>query len=126
MASAGFFLASGSTVLWLGVINFEWVGYRPILIFAVLQGFGIAGHAISLPILVGRCFGERDFARIIGTVLIGFAVGVIFGSPSMGLIFDKTGSYSLAFVIATVLGAASIILSLLIRTKALHGEFTAP
>ena len=40
-------------------------------------------------------------------------------------LIHTAGSYSLAFVIATVLGAVSIVLSLLIRTKSLHGEFTA-
>ena len=43
----------------------------------------------------------------------------------MGLIFDLTESFELAFVYSTVLSAVSVVLALLIRTTALHSEFTA-
>jgi len=124
MASAGAFLVGGSLVLWLLVLRLGMGGTPPTLVFAVFQGFGIAANAVTLPILVGRCFGARDFGKIIGYVMMGFAVGVIFGPAVMGLIFDLTKSFELAFVYSTVLSAVSVVLALLIRTTALHSEFT--
>jgi MFS family permease len=79
MASAGAFLVGGTLVLWLLVLRLGMRGAPPTLIFAFFQGFGIAANAVTLPILVGRCFGARDFGKIIGYVMMGFAVGVIFG-----------------------------------------------
>jgi MFS family permease len=124
MAAAGVFLAIGSTIMWFGMIQLGWVGYGPIVLFALIQGTAISGNAIGLPILVGRCFGEREFSKIIGLVMTSFAVGVIFGPPLMGLIFDKTGSYKMAFIATTIAAVISIVAALSIRTKALYGEFT--
>jgi len=124
MAGAGLFLTAGSMIMWLGLIDLSWRGYGPIVLFALIQGTGISGNAIGLPILVGRCFGEREFGTIIGLVMTSFAVGVIFGPPSMGLIFDRTGSYRMAFIATTVAAALSIVAALSVRTKALHPEFT--
>jgi MFS family permease len=124
MAAAGLFLAVASTIIWFGMIQLGWVGYGPILAFALIQGTAISGNAIGLPILVGRCFGEREFSKIIGLVMTSFAVGVIFGPPSMGLIFDTTGSYQIAYIATTVAAVISIVAALSIRTKALQHEFT--
>ena len=124
MAAAGVFLAIASTIMWFGMIGLGWVGYGPIVLFALIQGTAISGNAIGLPILVGRCFGEREFSKIIGMVMTSFAVGVILGPPLMGLIFDKTGSYKMAFIATTIVAIISIVAAVSIRTKALYGEFS--
>jgi MFS family permease len=124
MAVAGLFLAAASTVVWLGLIELGWNGYGAIWVFAALQGTAISANAIGLPILVGRCFGAREFGRIIGLVMMSFAVGVILGPPSLGLIFDVTGSYQLAYIFTTVAALLSVVAALLIRTRSLHSEFT--
>ncbi len=54
----------------------------------------------------------------------GHAVGVTLGPPVMAAIFDVTGSFELAFVYSTASLVISIVLALLIRTKALHHEFS--
>jgi MFS family permease len=105
------------------VIRLGMIGSAPIWLFAVLQGLGIAGSTVVLPILVGRCFGDLEFGKIQGLVMAGFAIGVIFGGPSAAVIFDATGSYELAFVLAAIIGAASAVLAVLVRPHALHGEF---
>jgi len=126
MASAGLFLAGGAFVLWYFVIRLGWMNdYRAIGIFSLFQGTGIAGSAIVLPILVGRCFGEREFPKIMGLVMAGFALGVIFGPFSMGKIFDLTGSYAGAFFLATGVAGLAGILALFIRPHALKDEFKA-
>ncbi len=124
MATAGVFNMCGSSVLWFGMIELGWRGYGPIWLFALIQGIAISANAIGLPILVGRCFGAREFGRIIGLVMTSFAVGVILGPPSLGLIFDTTGSYRMAFIATSVAAALSAVAALLIKTRALHPEFT--
>ena len=123
MASAGVFLIGGTLVLWVLVLRLGMGGRPPTLVFALFQGFGISANAITLPILVGRCFGARDFGKIIGYVMMGFAVGVIFGPFVMAKMFVVTGSFEVAFVYSTVLSAISVVLALFIRTTALHPEF---
>jgi MFS family permease len=123
MASAGLLMATSALVLDVLVIRLGMIGSAPIWLFAVLQGLGIAGSTVVLPILVGRCFGDLEFGKIQGLVMAGFAIGVIFGGPSAAVIFDATGSYELAFVLAAIIGAASAVLAVLVRPHALHGEF---
>jgi MFS family permease len=123
MAFAGLLLGCSAIALHLLVIEFGMIGYAPIWTFGFLQGLGIAAATVVLPILVGRCFGDLEFGKIQGLVMAGFAVGVIFGGPSAARIFDTTGSYAWAFVLCAACGAISMVLVLLVRPHALHGEF---
>jgi len=124
MGTAGFFLMGGAGVLWICVIKLGWVNdYRAICLFALFQGFGIAGSAVALPILVGRCFGEKEFPKIIGLVMTGFAAGVIFGPFTMGKIFDVSGNYAGAFIIAAIVSVMAGLTALLIPAEGLKKEF---
>ncbi len=117
IVATGLFLTIGPFILWFFVIHLNWTNdYRAIALFSFFQGFGIAGSAIALPILVGRCFGEREFSKIMGLIMAGFAIGVIFGPFSMGKIFDMTGSYAHAFFLAMAVALLSGFLALFIRT----------
>jgi MFS family permease len=123
LAITGLFQIAGSWALWLFVITFGWRDLRPILIFALFQGMGIAGNATVLPILAGRCFGLRNFAKIIGLVMAGFALGALLGAPISAAIYDGTGSYAMAWVLCMAVAAVAAVLALFIRPNALHGEF---
>jgi MFS family permease len=123
LAVTGLFQVAGSFVLWFFVITLGWRDLRPILIFAVFQGMGIAGNATVLPILTGRCFGLRNFAKIIGLVMAGFALGALLGAPISAAIYDSTGSYALAWALCMGVAAVAAVLALFIRPTALHGEF---
>jgi MFS family permease len=98
-------------------------GSGPIWLFAVLQGLGIAGSTVVLPILAGRCFGDLEFGKIQGLVMAGFAIGVIFGGPSAAAIFHATESYELAWILAAIIGAASAVLTVLVRPHPLQTQF---
>lgn len=124
MGFSGVFLLGGAFVLWFCVIKLGWVNdYWAIGFFALFQGFGIAGSAVVLPILVGRCFGEREFPKIMGLVMTGFALGVIFGPFTMGKIFDVTGSYANAFAIAAIVSVMAAVVPLFIPMEGLKKEF---
>jgi MFS family permease len=93
--------------------------------YSFLFGLGIAGHAVILPVLVGRCFGELHFSKIMGLVMSGFALGVILGIPGTGKIFDSTGSYEIAFLACIAVFLASSALAITIQPGRYHGEFVS-
>jgi MFS family permease len=124
MASAGALLTLSAIALDVFVIKLGWITHLPIWLFGITQGLGIAGSTVVLPILVGRCFGDLEFGKIQGLVMAGFAIGVIFGPISAGWIIDNLESYEMAWIICAVVGLVSMALALLVRPKALHGEFT--
>jgi MFS family permease len=82
--------------------------------FAILFGLAQGGGAVLLPLLVGHCFGMRAFGRILGVMMIAATLGGALGPVLTGWIFDRTGSYNLAFVlhIGAFLTAAFTILLL--------------
>ena len=123
MAITGLFVAAGPLALEVCVIKLAWIDYRAIGVFALLQGGAVAMNAVVLPVLIGRCFGEREFSKIMGLIMVGFAVGILFGPTSAGRIFDKTGSYEIAFFLCIACALLSVVLALLIRPDALRAEF---
>jgi MFS family permease len=127
MAAAGISLAIGPAVLELLIVRLGLHHTGLLWLYSVPFGTGIGGHAVIMPMLVGRCFGELHFSKIMGLVMSGFALGIIVGIPLAGWIFDRTGSYEWAFLICLVGLLASALIAALIRPQRYHAEFeTAP
>jgi MFS family permease len=123
VAVAGVSLALGPTAAELLIVRLA-LGKAWLLVFyAIPFGIGIGGHAITMPVLVGRCFGELHFSKIMGVIMSGFALGIIIGIPLAGRIFDQTGSYEpvLLLCIGTLL--LSAILAASIQPDRYHPEF---
>jgi predicted MFS family arabinose efflux permease len=80
---------------------------------------------VVLPILVGRCFGELHFSKLMGLVMSGFAIGIIVGVPGAGKIFDSTGSYEIAFLVCIVAFVLSSVLVITIKPTRHHTEFVS-
>ena len=123
MAIASAFLACGPTILVLFVIRLGLTHPTVLWPYAVLYGFGIAGNAIMLPVLVGRCFGELHFSKLQGLIMSGFAVGIVVGIPGAGKIFDTTGSYEIAFQVCIVAFVLSAVVALFVKPARHHAEF---
>jgi len=125
MAIAGVFLTCGPLILVVFVIRLGLAQASVLWPYAVLYGFGIAGNAIMLPVLVGRCFGELHFSKLQGLVMSGFAVGIVLGIPGAGRIFDATGSYELAFLLCLAAFALSSVLALTVQPARHHAQFVS-
>jgi MFS family permease len=67
--------------------------------FVILFGLAQGGGAVLLPLLVGHAFGLRAFGRILGAMMIAATFGGALGPVLTGWIFDRTGSYELAFAL---------------------------
>ncbi|MCE5263055.1 MAG: MFS transporter [Deltaproteobacteria bacterium] len=70
--------------------------------FAVAYGFAFGGRTSGMPALVLDTFGRRPFGKTIGLLEASWGVGAAVGPALGGLIFDMTGGYGTAFLIATV------------------------
>jgi predicted MFS family arabinose efflux permease len=89
-------------------------------VFALLFGFTYLASAPLVPILMGRLYG---FAHL--GVLNGFSntlhfLGGGFGGYMGGLIYDRSGSYELAFIISFFLAVVATVCMMLIREER-HG-----
>ena len=72
--------------------------------YAVLLGVGYSATASLIPAMVSDRFGGLHFGAIVGVGLMGSAAGSALGPWMAGYLFDRTGSYMLAFAIAAGCG----------------------
>ena len=93
VASALVLLALGATA---GAAPARWSIYG----YAVLLGVGYSVTASLIPAMMSDRFSGRHYGSIVGAALIGSAVGSAIGPWLAGRLYDTTGSYTLAFLIA--------------------------
>lgn len=91
-------LALGPTLIEILLLRLEFRDVRLLGLYALPFGIGIGANFVTMPVLVGRCFGQLHFSKIMGLLMSGFAVGIIIGIPGAGFVFDRTGSYEWVFI----------------------------
>lgn len=87
-----------------------------LIVFLLAQGFATAAENVLLPLMVAECFGARHLARIYGALmvtLLAAAAGEIFA----GAVFDRMGSYRVAFITFAVLNTVALIALRLVRDE---------
>ena len=85
-----------AALVWLTVSTALWMLY----VFAVAFGIGNGGWFPQIPVLAGRIFGNRHIGTIFAALLLGAGVGAVVGPIVAGYVFDVTGSYKIAFIVA--------------------------
>jgi cyanate permease len=70
-----------------------------LLVAAFFFGVQNSLFSISTPLMIRRLFGEKDYARIFTWARIGTGVIGAFGPPTIGYIYDFTGTYNYAFLV---------------------------
>jgi MFS family permease len=78
-------------------------------LFAVLFGIPYGGEATQIPLVIGRFFGTRALATLMGVTLFIIGLGGAFGPWFAGKIFDTTGSYNWAFIAGAIAAAGSMV-----------------
>ena len=71
-------------------------------VFAVAKGLSIFAYTIGPALLVGKLFGNKEYAGVLGMVQLVFGVGFAAGSSIFGIVVDKMG-YGVAWW--TIVGA---------------------
>lgn len=84
------------------------------IIVPFLFAFGI-GWGGSVPMLNGMlcdCFGSRYIASIYGFAGSAVMLGIVFGAPLAGWIYDQSGSYRIAWLLLAAINGIGTILFL--------------
>ena len=105
-------VASAFVLLALGATPTRWGAYG----YAVLLGVGYSVTASLTPAMVSDRFSGRHFGAIVGIGLLGAAVGSALGPWIAGRLYDTTGSYTVAFMLAAGCGAISAAAGWRVRT----------
>jgi MFS family permease len=105
-------VASGFVLLALGASPTRWGAYG----YAVLLGVGYSVTASLTPAMVSDRFSGRHFGAIVGIGLLGAAIGSALGPWIAGRLYDTTGSYTVAFMLAAGCGVVSAAAGWRVRT----------
>lgn len=115
---------SRRTVTWLNFAVLTGASYLllaielpgALIVFLLAQGLATAAENVMLPLVVAECFGARHLARIYGALmatLLAAAAGDIFA----GAVFDRTGSYRVAFMTFAALNTVALVALRMVRDE---------
>lgn len=84
--------------------------FKPLMyVMAFLYGLGISTGTVCPPVITAAMFGSKHYGEIYGYVNLSVYLGAALSVPAIAIIYDKTGSYQVAWLLCIVL----IILSLI-------------
>ena len=83
------------------------------------------GAVLVQPQLTIRLFGGRDFANLYGTINVFQFLGPALGPVISGAIYDRTGSYTTAFVLYACVLAVAIVIGMLLFRRGAAGRAQA-
>ena len=117
---------SGRGALWLaiglqatgsaGLLQAE--SYPALLSAAAVFGLGMGGMMPLWGTLIGACFGRRSFGRVMGLMSPILLPIQILGVPFAGYVFDRSGTYDLAFAVFVCMYLSAMLVLFLLRTPA--------
>ncbi len=102
------FVIGACSLLWLLAVNKPWMMF----LFVAPFGFAYGGSVPLMPRVISELFGVKYMGSIFGLFTSITCIGPALGPFLGGAIHDRTGSYTLAFLI----GTASILIGLLLVT----------
>lgn len=88
-----------------------------IYICAAIIGFNYGANFSLFPSATGDFFGTKNLGVNYGLVFTSYGVGGLVGPIMAGYVFDVTGSYEIAFLIAGVLAFIAALMSFTLRKK---------
>jgi MFS family permease len=91
-------------LLWLQVTGSLWT----LRVFAFAFGFAYGGIMTLQSVLSAELFGLNSLGLILGSVSFLYTIGSAVGPLLSGYLFDVTSSYSIAFLVCTLLEAVAL------------------
>jgi MFS family permease len=109
-------------VLFIQIINmllFRFYGSIPIIVMGImLQGFCYGTIFAVMPSLAADLYGMKNFGANYGCVFFSWGIGGgILGPMTAAKVFDTTGTYNLAYIIACGLTVVSLIIAFTMNVK---------
>lgn len=89
------YLSVGNASLAYGYVAFYMIG-------------GAVG-TVALPLMVSAMFGDKDYGKYLGTIQSITTIGTPIGNIFFGRVFDKTGGYTGAWLVATVVALLVVV-----------------
>ncbi len=108
-------------VAWLGLAWANLLGEPPfeaLLAAAVASGIAMGGVFPLWGALTGAVFGRAAFGRVMGLMNLFMMPFSVLGAPAAAYLFDRTGSYQLAFASFLVFPALSALVIAFLRLPA--------
>jgi len=100
-------------------------GVGMMMLFALVFGFGFAAYGPVIPAVCAEVFGKANMGSIFGAVTTGGALGGAAGPVITGFIFDRTGSYAAAWLLALACVLLSTFLFSRVRLMVPRGPWAA-
>ena len=101
------------SLIWLQIASELWMFY----LFALVFGFAYGNILAGLALAPAEFFGLGSLGVIMGVILFSYTIGGAVGPIITGYLFDKTGNYSLAFLIIAIVSVIGCILVVLLRPQ---------
>jgi MFS family permease len=73
-----------------------------LVIYGVCSGFGTGLYLPTFNAALADMYHGKHFGGIVGMTLAGFGLGGVFGPWLGGIIYDRTGSYTIGFILSIV------------------------
>ena len=113
---ARYVLAAVAATMAAGAYLFIRVDTTPeALGYSALFGLGLGGMLAVPPVAYADYFGRRSLGTIRGVTEPFASLGQAIGALVSGVIFDVTGRYYTAFIVFAVLGALTVVITLMAR-----------
>lgn len=111
-ASFTIFLALLVQAVAIILLNLVAVNNFSYLVLSVLIGFGFGGNFVLFAKETAKVFGVKNLGIVYPYVFLGYAIAGIAGPFSGGLIFDITGTFTAAILLASAMSLAGSLLFL--------------
>jgi MFS family permease len=89
---------------------------------AMLVGAGLGAESDLMPFILRRAYGMRAFGRTFGLSFTMLSLGTVIGPGATGLVFDRSGSYTLMLVVFAASGLTAAILISLLGSRRIEGD----
>jgi len=103
------FLLSG--LMWLQFSHNMWM----LIIFAMIHGFAHGGVFSVISPILAELFGTVSHGLVFGITAFISSMGGFIGPVMAGYLFDRTGSYSAAFIVLAAMSFTGLITSLTLK-----------
>lgn len=83
---------------------------KPLMyVMAFLYGLGISTGTVCPPVITAAMFGSKHYGEIYGYVNLSVYLGAALSVPAIAIVYDKTGSYQVAWLLCIALIIISLI-----------------
>ncbi|MEN6566208.1 MAG: MFS transporter [Veillonellales bacterium] len=84
---------------------------------AFLYGLGICTGTVCPPVITAAMFGSKHYGEIYGYVNLSVYLGAALSVPAIAVVYDRTGSYQMAWLLCIAMIAVSLAALLYSDTK---------